>query len=122
MMWVGVLSLCGCETISGLFPRIYPTILLIVSLQNLYALFELNHCIFSPCPHFFAWLSCQCIFGNYVNHFSLVKLLSFSFNIFVFGIIFGSSPFSFLVSPKIVMFATFESPFSLSPQLAQVFK
>ena len=32
MVWVGAFSLCGCEMISGLLPRICPTILSIVSL------------------------------------------------------------------------------------------
>ena len=109
--------LCGCHMMFGLLPRIYHhNFVSYISLK-----FICFNWTFVSYLHFFAWLFFQGIFVYYATNFSLVKFLSFSFGIFRFDIIFGSSSFSFLVSPKIITFAKFESLFSFSSRLAQVF-
>ena len=103
MVWVGVFSLCGCEMISGLLPRIYPhNFVNCISLKFSCTLSIESLSLF-PLSSFRCLAVLSRYFGTYVTHFSSVKFLSFSFNIFVFGIIFGNSPFSFIVSPKIIM-------------------
>ena len=110
-VWVDVFSLCGCEMISRLLPQMY---------LHFNVLFQLN--LFTvPFPLILISLP-GCSFKVFLGTMSLFFFWSFSFNIFGFGIIFGSLPFSFLVSPKNIAFVTFESLFFSISQLAQVFR
>ena len=70
---VGVFSLCGCEMISGLLPRIYPhNFVNSISLKFLCTLSIEPLSLFSLSS--FLCLD-QGIFENYATHFSLVKFL-----------------------------------------------